>query len=56
MGYSNLDLDILKTYVKTFHFSGVVAGSVWGKIWPEHHENIIVGSSLYDASVKVKRD
>ena len=34
-------------------FSGLIAGTVWGKTWPEHQNNIIVGSSLYDASVKV---
>lgn len=33
--------------------SGLIAGSVWAKIWPGQQGNIIVGSSLYDASMKV---
>ena len=36
-----------------FIFSGLIAGSVWAKIWPGQQGNIIVGSSLYDASMKV---
>ena len=33
--------------------SGLMAGSVWGEIWPEHKENIFVVSSLNFASIKV---
>jgi len=33
--------------------SGVIAGTVWGGLWPEMQQNILVGSSLYDASTKV---
>ena len=36
-------------------FSGVCAGSVWCKVWPDHAENIIVVSSLYEASIEVRK-
>ena len=35
--------------------SGVIAASVWGGLWPEMQQNIVVGSSLYDASTKVRQ-
>ena len=35
--------------------SGVIATTVWGDLWPEMQQNIVVGSSLYDASTKVRQ-
>ena len=29
-----------------------MAGTVWAKVWPDQKKNILVVSSLYDASIK----
>ena len=34
----------------------MIAGTLWGEIWPETQENILVGCSLYEASKKVFGD
>ena len=33
--------------------SGLMAGNIWGKTWPDSKGNILAASSLYDASMKV---
>ena len=35
------------------YYRGLMAGTIWGRIWPDHKQQILVASSLYDASVKV---
>jgi hypothetical protein len=36
------------------HSRGLIAGTTWGRIWPEHKMKIIAVSSIYEASVKVR--
>ena len=36
-------------------FSGLVAGNVWGTIWPEHRGRMLATSSIFAASIKVTK-